>query len=369
MREFDPTLFPIEDIEDIKNFFVYQYHFIDYSSFITSAEMFLKNNDFPDVDKYLNELKQLFLSNGWEGDGEIGAIWMPPFLGIDEDTYGFIVWHVKQLNNGTSWIASPKKLPFKSLEEQNNTSSILSGFTVPESIIQGNINSFLSRLKSESDKFSGQVQMLQKLSQGKTTTNDMLMTLHGFTQNQLVSLLNDLMDYCYLRFLVEGISHGNKVVKLRKMSLASNPGTYLPEESEDLGEDSIYWFTVQALISDFWRVYKFLPFKDKLEHLVKAVNFNIDASIRDMILKHVIIRNCIQHHDWILEKTSLKLLGRNSISILSSSKPITIKEWKKIVLTFEELSSLFTVLNDFAEEFAKHVDKHIKTRVYVKGSK
>jgi len=366
MKEYDPSLFPIGNPEDIKHFFVYHYHFIDNSSFIIPAKYFLKEYNFPDVDKYIEEVKQLLLKHGWEGDGEIGIIWMPPFIGIDEDTYGFCLWHVKQLNNGTSWIASPNKLSFKSLEDQNNSDSILSGFTKPESIIQGDIDSFKSRLKAERESFVNQVEMLRKLEHGKPICDDILATLYGFTQNQLITLLNDLMDYCYLRFLSEGISHGNKAIKLRKMNLSANPDAFFPEDIEDIDEDGIHWFTVQALISDFWKAYKFLPFKDKFENLTKAVEYKPDVAIRDMLFKHIVIRNCIQHHDWQLEKTSLTQLGRHNIVIASPSKPITVNAWGKIVLTLEENLKLFEVINNFSSDFGKHVDKFIKTRVYAR---
>lgn len=369
MKEFDPTLFPIENIEDVKNFFVYRYHFIDNSSFITPAVSFLKKNDYLDADKYINAVKQLFLANGWEGDGEIGVIWIPPFIGIDEDTYGFALWHVKQLNNGTSWLASPKKLPFKSLEAQNNKDSILSGFTKPESIIQEDIDSFLSRLKTEKENFISQVEMLQKMEHGKPTRNEILTTLFGFTQNQLISMLNDLMDGCYLRFLLEGINHGNKAIKLKKLNISANLASYFPDDSEDISEDGIQWLTLQQVISDIWKAYKFLRFKDKFEYLIKAVEYTPDKANRDMIFKHVVIRNCIQHYDWQLEKSSLAQIGVNQIDIATTSKPIIIKVWKKISLTSEEVLSLFEILNNFSNDFGKHVDKFVKTRVYARESK
>jgi hypothetical protein len=67
------------------------------------------------VDALLDAVSALFKENGWEGDGNIGLIWLPPFVGVGgEDTYGSHIWHVKQGNNGTSWLASEYRLPFKS---------------------------------------------------------------------------------------------------------------------------------------------------------------------------------------------------------------------------------------------------------------
>lgn len=53
------------------------------------------------------ELRELFLDYGWEGDGEINCMFLPPcFLGT-EDGYCEIIYHVKQKNNGVSWLAIP----------------------------------------------------------------------------------------------------------------------------------------------------------------------------------------------------------------------------------------------------------------------
>ncbi len=57
------------------------------------------------------ELELHFTAAGWEGDGEINCIFMPPcFVGGDDDGWCEIVYHVKQSNNGTSWLAIPNRL-------------------------------------------------------------------------------------------------------------------------------------------------------------------------------------------------------------------------------------------------------------------
>jgi len=54
--------------------------------------------------------RQACAAAGWEGDGDFGLIWLPPFM-LDWDTYGLMLWHVKQQNDGTSWICSDR--PFE----------------------------------------------------------------------------------------------------------------------------------------------------------------------------------------------------------------------------------------------------------------
>jgi hypothetical protein len=69
----------------------------------------------------LEAVKQRFASAGWEGDGEIQLMWLPPFVGAGaEDTWGVAVWFVKQDNNGTAFMASPVPLPFSRLLEQQH---------------------------------------------------------------------------------------------------------------------------------------------------------------------------------------------------------------------------------------------------------
>jgi hypothetical protein len=56
----------------------------------------------------IDRVKAVFKRHGWEGDGELGIFWLPPFLFNHEKndamTYGTGVWHVKQHNNGISFL-------------------------------------------------------------------------------------------------------------------------------------------------------------------------------------------------------------------------------------------------------------------------
>ncbi|WP_218585350.1 hypothetical protein, partial [Pseudomonas sp. FSL R10-0071] len=65
----------------------------------------------------IEEAEKLLKRHGWEGDGTLELLWLPPFIGVGvEDTYGVVCFHVKQSNNGTSWFASKYALPFETLE-------------------------------------------------------------------------------------------------------------------------------------------------------------------------------------------------------------------------------------------------------------
>lgn len=101
--------------EKVRDFFVYTYHFIDDGLFFLNARTVL--GKYPDGYAYIREAEKHLKSRGWEGDGELELLWLPPFVGVGvEDTYGVVCFHVKQSNNGTSWFASKMPLPFKGLE-------------------------------------------------------------------------------------------------------------------------------------------------------------------------------------------------------------------------------------------------------------
>jgi len=88
------------------SFYIYQYTFIDSFDFIKNPndieEERLKD-ELPDLDM----VKEYLGIAGWEGDGEFGVIWIPPFC-IEGYTDGIWIWHVKQKNNGVSWLASKR---------------------------------------------------------------------------------------------------------------------------------------------------------------------------------------------------------------------------------------------------------------------
>ena len=96
---------------DLRGFFVYGYEWIDNLLFLRDPKEFL---DSPE--QYVESAKELFLEAGWEGDGEVMLLWIPPFafpLGIGIPPEGITTWHVKQENDGVSFIISPIELPFE----------------------------------------------------------------------------------------------------------------------------------------------------------------------------------------------------------------------------------------------------------------
>ena len=107
----------IEDIikyspETLKTYRVLMYEWIDNLNFTLDPSDHLDNSD-----EYIKVTGELFRNAGWDGVGKIELMWIPPFMfkGVrtDDFTNGVIVWHVKQIEDGLSWILTPVNLPFE----------------------------------------------------------------------------------------------------------------------------------------------------------------------------------------------------------------------------------------------------------------
>jgi len=96
------------NLEEIKNMPVYDYHHIDDPDCTIDPDTLLSDG----MEKSSEEIAEIkaavenrFKEAGWEGDGQLGLMWIPPFfIPGDETTWGTYIWHVKQSNNGTSFI-------------------------------------------------------------------------------------------------------------------------------------------------------------------------------------------------------------------------------------------------------------------------
>ncbi len=97
--------------EALRSFHVYMYEWIDNLHFTRDPAEFVD-----DPSAYLAVAGELFREAGWDGDGSISLIWLPPFVfsgdRTPEFTRGVMTWHVKQLEDGISWILSPVKFTF-----------------------------------------------------------------------------------------------------------------------------------------------------------------------------------------------------------------------------------------------------------------
>ncbi len=100
--------------ENVENWHYFGYEYLDDLRFIQNADEILSK--WEHAEKVISAVKENLKHLGWEGDGEIGILWLPPFAGAGpHDNFGCYLLHVKQLNDGISWLASPYTLPYHRL--------------------------------------------------------------------------------------------------------------------------------------------------------------------------------------------------------------------------------------------------------------
>ena len=105
----------------LRDFHVYGYEWIDNLHFVRPLREFIA-----DPTEYVQVAKERFLAAGWDGDGRIGLLWLPPFVFPQEvSPEGIVVWHAKQTEDGTSWLLSPVPLPFRGFKGQANVQGIV----------------------------------------------------------------------------------------------------------------------------------------------------------------------------------------------------------------------------------------------------
>jgi hypothetical protein len=98
--------------EALTTFHLESYEWIDNLNFTLNPKDCLSN-----ANAYIKVAKEMFLNKGgWDGDGEIALMWIPPFMIPYDSTKkffnGVVIWHVKQKEDGISWILTPIDLPF-----------------------------------------------------------------------------------------------------------------------------------------------------------------------------------------------------------------------------------------------------------------
>ena len=76
----------IKDPSCIDSYEVYQYEHIDFLELMPTANAVLQR--IPNRNEVIESLRRRFKISGWEGDGEIQVLWLPPFLGAGLRIHG-----------------------------------------------------------------------------------------------------------------------------------------------------------------------------------------------------------------------------------------------------------------------------------------
>lgn len=95
----------------IRSFHSYAVEWLDNLNFVLPPSTFLA-----DPGLHVAVAHECFLSAGWWSGGEINLLWLPPFVfprSMNVGTEGIVLWHVKQEDDGISWLLSPIELSFE----------------------------------------------------------------------------------------------------------------------------------------------------------------------------------------------------------------------------------------------------------------
>jgi hypothetical protein len=353
----------------IKDMFVYEYTFLDDLSFILSPEEFARTRVFPriatdELNDLVEAVKSKFLSAGWEGDGDLGIIWMPPFVDFgEENIHGNYIWHVKQSNNGISFILSEREIEFRRIKEQNTVDTGKAQLSITRSIIKQDSDTFVLSINNIKDDLHQKCQELNSIADLKVKAriiNDLLIHSQGL----LVRNINEFFDGCYLSVLIQALNGNSSGIKLRKSRV--NLSFRTQKELADIPEDNS-WLTLNGIISDLWNAYMFEPYKSKVDMLFNSVSFKCDKKDLDFINKHITFRNCVQHKEGRLDRESLKQLGVEKIKVLGVDEELT--SGSIVTLTLDEIDAFSCKLINMGTNFEKHVFKNVPARCYVRQDK
>ncbi len=146
----------------IKSYHIYAYTFLDDLSYVKDPYDQFADDEKYEIDDAIRLVGERFKEYGWEGDGQIWIAWVPPFVDIGiEDTWGTYIWHVKQRNNGISFLAFDVSLDSKRLRDQLDlTSRASTRNLIPISIIETDVQWFLKSVQVVKADYANALQLL-----------------------------------------------------------------------------------------------------------------------------------------------------------------------------------------------------------------
>lgn len=365
-------LFNLPTESDINNLIVKKYEFIDYLDARFDPYMVYENTKA--LDQVVKLVKLKFKEAGWEGDGELKLIWLPCFLDISNDSFfGDFIWHVKQNNNGTSFLAMSKKIKSNRLDEQNcdniNNKNI-NNKNININIIINNKNIIFGHIEKFKKQLESNMSLLTELTSLK---KDNLITDIFYSNNliliqgKIVSDLNHFIDELYFEYLIHVIRDKN-IFELKLNKIKTTFDLRAITNDGDLLFDEDNFITLSTITSSIYKDFKFLNFKDRFKEIIKSVDFTCEPTVSKFINKQIILRNCIQHHQNRIDVKAIKDYSSTRIEINQDDD--TIKDYKVndyIEFTKKEIILFIDNLKTFLRDYSNHVDS--KMRVLSKDKK
>jgi hypothetical protein len=313
--------------------YVYEYTFLDDLSFIQPCENNSEINGFTII--------EIFKKHGWEGDGEIGIIWLPPFLTDDGSTDGTYLWHVKQRNNGISYIISPCSIPIGYLGSNNSSGQTFSS-------ISENTKINLKKLKNWQNEIISQQRYLDSIPDHPEKNKLIQRALISMHDN-IISEFKVWIDSYYLDMLQEKYIYKNSKIKINLSKVKISANVVSQQDWEGLTEHHKNWLTQANFTSDAWNSFIEYSMNEKVKCLYSAAGFNPDKSIDNKIRTHIEIRNCIHHENGVVSGKLLKRMGGLKNLKLSSGEIYT--KGDKLEISAATIISLLDALEGFVTSY------------------
>ena len=299
----------------------------------------------------IKAVAELFKKHGWEGDGEIKLIWLPPFLDEAHDpNFGEYIWHVKQNNNGTSFLGFQDEWQSARLLDQNPQIEKDGSFFSPESLVNRQKQGFLEAIKEKSKQLDEIIRIFHEKCFDAMLKNMML----SHIQNDVIAIFSDFIDEVYFE-LAHAVFFGKKAnVKLTARDIKLN--------LEKINDSQ--WLTIHEVVNGVWNSFKFLPFKQRLNEILRAIDYKYDESEVKKFIIHNEIRNCFQHHMGVLVNEELQKMGLKKLKIRKdNNKFIEVEAWNKVELTIAEIKDIIISM----EKFVNHYELNLKSKIKIRN--
>jgi hypothetical protein len=248
----DPFAFSLYRPQDAAGLHVYQYHHLDDLSFARKPEKVFANLKPAELKRLVDAVEQRFRTAGWEGDGKLEVLWLPPFVDVGvEDTWGTYLWHVKQENNGTSWIGSKHALGFGRIKDQNERFPYETHAQV--SIVYDAGLTMVRGVEANLKRVRSRISALDRLSDPQV--EEIANELRIAAQGELTSGFQTFLDDCYLELLTDILERGNRSnlhlarlkVNLDLSGVQSVDDRHLRDRER---EEIRKWLTLKGLVHD-----------------------------------------------------------------------------------------------------------------------
>lgn len=292
-----------------------------------------------------NIVSEVFKKNGWEGDGEIKLIWIPPFMLNNGSTIGKYVWHVKQQNNGLSFLAFKGDFPFISDDWQPSRHE--------KKYFKDRIDGFkktLDTYEESLDKISG-------------TNNELLKIFLNGLHADIISTFYDFLNDFSLDIFMELVMYNNPYklkINYRPNFNLSFKNVHEQEEAYPEGTYDESFVFCYSLIQALYDNFKFEPYEERIKVVCKAFDFDFFPTYGQKLRKQIEIRNAFQHRQGALDKKSYESIGMKVEIRQPGGGVIEYRPWNYIVLTIEEIKEFIKLLKCFCEDFMNSITAKIE---------